>query len=70
MPSLMMGGRVIVGNGDVIENGTLLVEQGRLAVVGDANTVEVPVGAERVDLTGRTVMPAIVDTHVHLRRSP
>ena len=63
------GGRVIVGNGDVIENGTLVVEQGRLAAVGDGDTVEVPAGAERVDLTGRTVMPAIVDTHVHLRET-
>ena len=63
------GGRIIVGNGDVIENATLLVEQGRLAIVGGADTVEVAVGAERVDLTGRTVMPAIVDTHVHLREA-
>ena len=63
------GGRLIVGNGDVIENGTLLVEQGRLSVVGSADGVDVPAGAERVDLTGRTVMPAIVDTHVHLREA-
>ena len=63
------GGRVIVGNGDVIENATLLVENGLLTVVGGADSVEVPAGAERVDLTGRTVMPAIVDTHVHLREA-
>jgi imidazolonepropionase-like amidohydrolase len=63
------GGRIIVGNGDVIENGTLVVEQGSLTIVGDASTVEVPAGATRVDLTGRTVMPAIVDTHVHLREA-
>ena len=61
------GGRIIVGNGNIIENGTLLVEEGRLAAVGEADTVEVPAGAERVDLTGRTIMPAIIDTHVHLR---
>ena len=63
------GGRIIVGNGDVIENGTLVVEQGSLTVVGDSSTIEVPAGAARVDLTGRTVMPAIVDTHVHLREA-
>ncbi len=61
------GARVIVGNGDVIETGTLLVEEDRLTAVGDSASVEVPEGAARVDLSGRTVMPAIIDTHVHLR---
>jgi imidazolonepropionase-like amidohydrolase len=61
------GARVIVGNGDVIETGTLVVDQDRLAEVGDSASVEVPEGAARVDLSGRTVMPAIIDTHVHLR---
>ena len=61
------GARVIVGNGAVIESGTIVVEADRLVAVGDADTVAVPTGATRVDLTGRTIMPAIVDTHVHLR---
>ena len=61
------GARVIVGNGDVIETGTLVVEEDRLTAVGDSASVEVPEGAARVDLAGRTVMPAIIDTHVHLR---
>ena len=63
------GGRIIVGNGDVIENGTLLVDEGRLTAVGETDTVEVPAGAERVDLSGHTFMPAIIDTHVHLREA-
>ena len=63
------GGRLIVGDGTVVENGTLVVEGDRLVSVGSADSVDVPAGAARVDLTGRTVMPAIVDTHVHLRRT-
>ena len=59
------GARIIVGNGNVIETGTLVLEGNRVLAVGD--TVEVPEGVERVDLAGRTVMPAIIDTHVHLR---
>lgn len=59
--------RIIVGDGGVIETGTLVVDQDRLTAVGDSASVEVPAGAARVDLTGRTVMPGIVDTHVHLR---
>ena len=61
------GARIIVGNGDVIETGTLVVDQDRLTAVGDSASVEVPEGAARVDLSGRTVMPGIIDTHVHLR---
>ena len=59
------GARIIVGNGDVIETGTLVLEGNRVLAIGD--TVDVPEGVERVDLAGRTVMPAIIDTHVHLR---
>ena len=61
------GARVIVGNGDVIENGTVVVEDDRLIAVGDSAAIEVPAGATRVDLAGQTIMPAIIDTHVHLR---
>ena len=61
------GARVIVGNGAVIESATIVVEDDRLIAVGTSDTVEVPAGAARVDLANRTVMPAIIDTHVHLR---
>ena len=61
------GARVIVGNGDVLDTGTLLVENDRLLAVGPTDVVQVPDGAERVDLSGRTVIPALIDTHVHLR---
>ena len=61
------GALVIVGNGDVIENGTIVVEADRLIAVGESDAIEVPAGATRIDLAGRTVMPAIIDTHVHLR---
>ena len=63
------GGRVLVGDGGVIENATILVDGDRLLAVGPGDAVEVPAGAARVDLTGRTVMPAIIDTHVHLRET-
>ena len=62
------GARVLVGDGQVIENATLIVDDDRLLAVGPGDAVEVPAGAERIDLTGRTVMPAIIDTHVHLRK--
>ncbi len=58
------GARLIVGDGSVVENGTLIVNGGRIVQAGAG--VAAPAGATRVDLAGKTVMPAIVDTHVHL----
>ena len=63
------GARVLVGDGGVIENATLIVDDDRLVAVGRSDEVEVPAGTARVDLSGRTVMPAIIDTHVHLRET-
>ena len=63
------GARVLVGDGGVIENATFVVDDDRLVSIGSGSEVAVPAGATRVDLSGRTVMPAIIDTHVHLREA-
>ena len=60
------GARLIVGDGRVIENATLVVEGTKIAQVGGAADVRVPAGATRVSLAGKSVMPMIIDTHVHL----
>ena len=60
------GARVIVGDGSVIEDAVFVVDGDRFAQVGAAGEVDVPEGAARVDLGGKTVMPAIVNAHVHL----
>src|SRR5213594_157036 len=60
------GGRLIVGDGRVIENATLVVEGARIAQAGGTTDVRVPAGAKRVSLAGKTVMPMLIDTHVHL----
>jgi imidazolonepropionase-like amidohydrolase len=58
------GARLIVGDGRVIENGTLVVDGAKIVQAGSG--VPVPSGAKRVSLAGKTVMPMIIDTHVHL----
>ena len=60
------GARLIVGDGQVIENAAFAVDGGAFVGVGEAGEVEVPAGAERVDLAGMTVIPTIVDAHTHL----
>ena len=63
------GARLLVGDGTVIDNATFTVgPDNRFGLVGATAAVTVPAGATTVDLTGRTVMPAIVDTHTHLSR--
>jgi imidazolonepropionase-like amidohydrolase len=58
------GVRLLVGNGNVVENATLVIDGNKIVQAGQG--VAVPAGALRVNLAGKTVMPAIIDTHVHL----
>jgi imidazolonepropionase-like amidohydrolase len=61
------GARLITGDGSApIENATLVVDGARFTQVGRAGQVKVPAGATRVNLAGKTVMPGIIDTHVHI----
>lgn len=63
------GARIITGDTSApIENGMFIVENDRFVAVGANGTIDVPAGATRVDLNGATVMPTIIDTHVHLSR--
>lgn len=61
------GARVIVGDGSPpIEDAVLVVEGDRVTIVGARAAVTVPAGSTTRDLSGKTVMPAIVNAHVHL----
>ena len=58
------GARLIIGDGSVVENGTLVVQGDKIVAAGAG--VQIPAGANRVNLAGKTVMPMIIDSHVHL----
>jgi imidazolonepropionase-like amidohydrolase len=60
------GARLIVGDGSIVENATLIVDGAKIVQAGRAADVQVPAGALRVNVTGKTVMPMLIDTHVHL----
>jgi imidazolonepropionase-like amidohydrolase len=58
---------LITGDGgNAIEDAVFLVTDGRITQVGARNEVNVPAGATRVNLAGKTVMPAIIDAHKHV----
>ena len=64
---LYEGARLIIGDERApIENAAFVVENGAFAQVGRAGEVEAPAGAARVNLAGKTVMPAIIDAHGHM----
>jgi imidazolonepropionase-like amidohydrolase len=61
------GARLITGDGSApIEDAVFLMQGDKFTAAGRRGGVQVPAGAARVDLTGKTVMPAKVDTHGHL----
>jgi imidazolonepropionase-like amidohydrolase len=60
------GARVITGDGGVIADAAFVVENGRFGAVGRRGEVAIPAGAMRVDLQGKTVMPALIDLHGHI----
>jgi len=60
------GARLILGDGEVIESGGMLIEGDHIVAVGDLASMSVPAGTPTVDLTGKSVVPAFIDAHAHL----
>jgi imidazolonepropionase-like amidohydrolase len=65
-PSIYEGARLIGDDSPVIEDGAFVVTGGRISAVGRRGAVVAPANAVRVDLAGKTVMPALVNAHVHI----
>lgn len=62
-----INGRVITMRGEeVLERATVVVTGNRIAAVGPADRVVVPTSARIIDVTGKTVMPGLVDMHGHI----
>jgi imidazolonepropionase-like amidohydrolase len=64
---VLAGARLIDGSGgDPIENAVVVLDGDRIASVGPASSASVPKRARRIDLTGLTLLPGLIDCHVHL----
>jgi imidazolonepropionase-like amidohydrolase len=55
------GGRLLTVSHGTIENGVLVMDDGKIAAVGEAGKVKIPAGAEIVDARGLTVYPGLID---------
>jgi len=63
-------GTLVDGTGkQPISDARILVEDGRIVEVGAAEAVSVPDDAERIDHSGETVIPGLIDAHLHLKGS-
>lgn len=63
----LIGARVVDGTGRApLEAATVLVSGGRIQAVGAAAEVQVPDGATRVDVSGKTIIPGLINAHAHL----
>lgn len=61
-----IGGTVLPVSSAEISAGTVIVKDGRIVAVGPAATTPVPDDAERIDVTGKVIIPGLVDTHSHI----
>ena len=58
--------RLIDGNGQAIERATVIVRHGKIHAAGPSRAVSIPRGATRIDGRGLTLLPGLIDCHVHL----
>lgn len=59
--------RIITMEGDkIIENGTIIINQNKIEAIGNASDVIIPSDAKVYDVSGKTIMPGIVDAHAHI----
>lgn len=61
-----IGGKVITMEGDkVINNGVVIVENNKIKTVGSKGQVSIPSKAEIIDITGKSILPGLIDAHAH-----
>lgn len=64
----LVGARIVTmagTDGGVIEDGVIVVDGNRIRAVGPRASVQIPAGARTVDVTGRTIIPGLIDGHAH-----
>jgi len=61
----LKGGKLLTITHGVIENGVVVMQNGRITAIGGAGTA-IPAGAKVVDVTGMTVYPGLIDSETHL----
>jgi len=68
-PIAIIGALVVDGNGGApLENGCVIISDGKISAMGITGEIKIPDGAEVVDAQGMTLLPGFIDAHFHLDR--
>jgi imidazolonepropionase-like amidohydrolase len=65
-PVALKGGKLLTVSHGVIENGTIVLQSGKIAAVGAAGSVNIPANAQVIDATGMTIYPGLIDSETQL----
>ena len=65
-PVAITGGKLLTITHGVIEHGTIVLQGGKIVAVGAAGTVKIPTGATKIDATGMTIYPGLIDSETNL----
>lgn len=65
-PRAFTGAKIYPVAGDPIEDGVLLLDGDTITAVGDSDEVSIPEEAEVIDVSGKVLIPGLVDTHSHI----
>ena len=65
-PHVFTGAKIIPVAGEPIAQGVLVVQHGKITAIGAAGNVKIPKDAMAFDMTGKVLMPGLVDSHSHL----
>lgn len=67
----LTGAAIVTMRGDeVIDDATIVVTNDRIRAIGPRASVDVPAGARVIDVTGKTIIPGLIDAHAHIRGMP
>jgi imidazolonepropionase-like amidohydrolase len=65
-PFAFVGAQIITITGEIFERGVVVVAKGKIAAVGPRDQVTIPADAKVRDISGKVLMPGLVDTHSHI----
>ena len=68
--TLITGATILTGEGGLIENGAILLQDGVIAAVGAAGDITAPEDARKIDAAGKFITPGVIDIHSHLGDYP
>jgi len=63
---VLRGAKIYTVTHGTIETGTIVIQAGKITAVGPTDDIEIPADATVTDLSGKVIMPGLVDTHSHV----